>query len=106
MKLRSKLNFIDAIVSKFNMAWLKSNLNNTITSISILSNNSSKTKICKKKKKNYYRIFKIMKTIFFDSETHLTCYTNMRLKTTLIPFVGKTHGKYCFISHTKTHNGI
>ena len=49
MRLRSKLNFINAIVLKFNMAWLKSNLNNIITSISVLSNHSSKTK---KKKKN------------------------------------------------------
>ena len=48
MRLRSKLNFIDAIVLKFNMAWLKSNLNNIKTSISILSNNSCKTKIYRK----------------------------------------------------------
>ena len=47
-----------------------------------------------------------MKPVFFDSETHLTCYANMRLKTALIPFVGKTHGKYSFVSHSKTLSGI
>ena len=39
--------------------------------------------------KNYCSIFKITKTTFFDSKTLSTCYVNMRLKTTLIPFVGK-----------------
>ena len=48
MRLRSKLNFIDAIVLKFNMAWLKSNLNNIIISISVLPNHSSKTKNAEK----------------------------------------------------------
>ena len=43
---------------------------------------------------------------FFNSKTHSTCYANMRFKTTLIPFVGKTHGKYSFVSHTKTHSRI
>ena len=53
--LRSKLNFIDAIVLKFNMAWLKSNLNNIITSISILSNHSSKTKMQKNLLQNFQK---------------------------------------------------
>ena len=48
-----KLNFIDAIVLKFNMAWLKSNLNNIIISISVLSNKSSKTKMQKKLLQNF-----------------------------------------------------
>ena len=47
-----------------------------------------------------------MKTVFFDSKTHSTCYANMRLKTTLIPIVGKTHGKYSFVPHTKTQRNI
>ena len=48
MRLRSKLDFIDAIILKFNTAWLKSNLNNIITSISVSSDNNSKTKLCRK----------------------------------------------------------
>ena len=99
MRSRSKLNFIDAIVLKFNMAWLKSNLNNIITSISVLSNISSKTKICRKITVEFS---KTMKIVFFDSKTHLTHYTNIRLKTALILIVGKTHGKYNFVSYTKT----
>ena len=102
MRLRSKLNFIDTIVLKFYMARLKSNLNNIITSILVLLNNSSKTKLCGKITTEFS---KTMKTVFFDSKTHLTCYTNMRLKTALIPFVGKTYGKYSFVSHTKTRSG-
>ena len=42
-----------------------------------------------------------MKIVFFDSKTHSTCYANMRSKIALISFVGKTHGKYNFVSHTK-----
>ena len=68
-------------------------LNNIITSISVLSNNSSKTKTCRKITAEFS---KTMKTIFFNSKTHLTCYTNMRLKTALITFVGKTHEKIQF----------
>ena len=48
MRLRSKLDFINAIILKFNTAWLKSNLNNIITSISVSSDNNSKTKLCRK----------------------------------------------------------
>ena len=81
------------------MAWLKSNLNNIIKSILVLSNNSSKTKICGKISTKFS---KMMKTVFFDSKTHLTHYTNIRLKTALILIVGKTHGKYNFVSYTKT----
>ena len=99
MRLRSKLNFIDAIVLKFNTAWLKSNLNNIITSISVSSNNKSKTKVCRK---STIEFPKTMKIVLFDSKTHSTRYTNMRLKTALIPFVVKTHGKYNFVSHTKS----
>jgi len=47
-----------------------------------------------------------MKTVFFDYKTHSTRYANMRSKTALIPIVGKTHGKYNFVSHTKTRSGI
>ena len=39
--------------------------------------------------KNYYKIFKNNETVFFDFKTHSTCYTNMRLKTALIPLLGK-----------------
>ena len=42
------MNFIDAIALKFNIAWLKLNLNNIITSISVLLDNSFKTKIYRK----------------------------------------------------------
>ena len=86
------------------MAWLKSNLNNIITSILVLSNNSSKTKLCRKITTKFS---KNMKTIFIDSKTHLTCYTNMRLKTALIPFVGNTHGKIQFcISYKNMQRNI
>ena len=47
-----------------------------------------------------------MKTVFFDSKTHLTHFANMRLKTALIPIVGKAHGKYSFVSHTKAQSRI
>ena len=97
------MNFIDAIVLKFNMAWLKSNLNNIIISISISSNNSSKTKLCRKITAKFP---KTVKTVLFDSKTHSTRYTSMRLKIALIPFVVKTHGKYSFVSHTKICNRI
>ena len=30
-------------------------------------------------------------SLFFDSKTHKTCYTNSKLKTALIPIVGKAH---------------
>ena len=104
MWLTLKLNFIDAIVLKFNMAWLKSNLNNVITSISVLSNNSSKTKICKKITAKFS---KTMKVVFFDSKTHSTRYTNMRMKIALIPIVGKTHGKIQFcILYKNTQQNI
>ena len=86
MRLRSKLDFIDAIILKFNTAWLKSNLNNIITSISVLSDNNFKTKLCRKITTEFS---KTMKTVFFDSKTHSTCYTNIRLKTALIPLLGK-----------------
>ena len=69
------------------MAWLKSNLNNIITSISVLSNNSSKTKICRKITVEFS---KTMKTVFFDSKTHLTRYTNMRMKTVLYQLLENT----------------
>ena len=72
------------------MAWLKSNLNNVIISILVLSNNSSKTR------KITAKFSKTMKVVFFDSKTHSIRYTNMRMKTALIPIVGKTHGKIWF----------
>ena len=72
------------------MAWLKSNLNNVIISILVLSNNSSKTR------KITAKFSKTMKVVFFDSKTHSIRYTNMRMKTALIPIVGKTHGKIQF----------
>ena len=72
------------------MEWLKSNLNNVITSISVLSNNSSKTR------KIIAKFSKTMKVVFFDSKTHSIRYTNVRMKTALIPIVGKTHGKIWF----------
>ena len=75
------------------MAWLKSNLNNIITSISVLSKHSSKTKLCREITAKFS---KTVKTIFFNSKTHSKCYTNMRLKTALITFVGKTREKIQF----------
>ena len=76
MRLRSKLNFIDAIVSKFIMTGLNSNLNNIVTSISVLSNNS-----------------KYAEKLLLNFQKHENGFTNMRLKTALIPNVGKTLGK-------------
>ena len=82
------------------MAWLKSNLNNVIISILVLSNNSSKTR------KITAKFSKTMKVVFFDSKTHSIRYTNMRMKTALIPIVEKHMEKYNFVSYTKTRNGI
>ena len=53
--------------------------------------------------KNYYKIFKTIKIVFFDSKTHSTRYANMRLKAALIPIVGKTHGKKAFLYLIQKH---
>ena len=66
------------------MAWLKSNLNNVIISILVLSNNSSKTR------KITAKFSKTMKVVFFDSKTHSIRYTNMRMKTVLYQLLENT----------------
>ena len=43
-------------------------------------------------------IFSQHEITFFNSKTHKTCYTDSKLKTALIPFVGKIH--VCFVYKT------